>query len=149
MQSELIVASPLLPRIPGRRDRTVKRPWCPGAFTGRASTDAGRDLADAELRRTRFRQGSSANPLSSIQTEREDRRAGCDRDVLLAVDGVGHRPGLPSLAGVELPERLSILRIGGDESASAVAIEQQPAGRRHQTASQNPTANRRHFPSGL
>src|SRR5204863_8992426 len=74
---------------------------------------------------------------SLIQTEREDRRAGRDANVLLTVDGVGHRPGLPTLTRVELPERFSIPRICRDEGASGVSVEEQPTRRRHQTACRN------------
>src|SRR3954447_21307307 len=58
------------------------------------------------------------SPGSSVLVgEGNDVRSGGDRDVLLAVEHVGHRRRLPGLIGLEAPQRLAGRSIGSHERA--------------------------------
>ena len=55
-------------------------------------------------------------------------------------------PPFQLCAGVEVPQQLAVLRVRRDECAAAVSIEDQAAGRRHQSACENPAADVRDLP---
>ena len=98
------------------------------------------------------RGAAAASRAAAGQSERENRRPGRHADMLDSVHQVRHRPGLPVLPGVEVPQRLSVVRVRRDKRAVAIAIEDQAAGGRHQAAAQNPAADVRDLPgrfSGL
>ena len=50
-----------------------------------------------------------------------------DRDVLLAVEHVGHRRRVPARVGLELPERRAARRVHGHEGAAVLAEEDEAA----------------------
>src|SRR5689334_24708049 len=64
----------------------------------------------------------------AVQAERDDVRSRRDRDVLHVVEQVGHRRRLPDLAGLETPERLAALRVGGHQRSAVLAEDHDPAG---------------------
>ena len=57
------------------------------------------------------------------QRERENVPARSDRDVLLALDRVGHRRAFPDLIRLEVPQRLTALGVDRRESSSRLAVE--------------------------
>ena len=84
-----------------------------------------------------------------MQAERQEDVARRHADVLLAIHHVSHGAGFPTLAGVEVPEELMGLGVGGHEGAVAIAVEDQAAGSRHQAAAQDAAADIRNLPGHL
>src|SRR5579885_1501837 len=150
----------------GRGFATVSLPGCPGPSC--AERPARRPRAAIETTRTVFIETlplqmiletqprdakewgvvSGPPPRQRRLREREDddaqSRGYCD--VLLSIQHVSHRAVLEGLAGVEMPERLSVLCARGGEGPVAIAVKDQPAGSRHQTAAQNAAADIRDLP---
>src|ERR1035441_2954359 len=98
-----------------------------------------------------LRQGrdDSARDRPLAQSERQNHRSRRDANVLLSIRQVGHRTGLPGLAGVEMPQQFAIARVRGNEGSVTVSVEQQAAGRGHQTASQDSPAHIRYLPTNF
>src|ERR1700676_3814751 len=82
---------------------------------------------EAILRRGQGSDRSVRWDRSVYKSERDDRLARRHRDVLLAIECVCHRRGLPQTVGRKLPQSLAGPRVGRCKSAAVVAEEYQSA----------------------